>query len=394
MSISTSGRTAADRSAYAPLIAYTLKGLDNCWLPEHQRWSHCYHLDGRAEPNESIPHSDVFYSLNVLLGMSRLQDRDKAGYDIKAIFDGCTAQLPLLPVRKYAYGMALWASAELGLEIAPAVEDEIFRFIEDRRNWSGLKAQDIGMILTGLACRIAGGRDRGRSTIQPLFDYMVDHFASSSGLFYDAAQGMRRNFASFATQTYLTIACYNCHAVLQDARPLALANACAGRLISLQGPNGEWPWFYFVPTGKVVDFYEVYSVHQDGMAPAFLEHAERHGVPGARQAIVRGFEWILGKNQLGRSMLWNDVNMICRSHMRKGEHTNKLPRVLRSALHSITGPSQTLIDPAGLTLRLECRSYHLGWVLWAFGKRQDLPMLTHHEAFVGRSPAAAQSSAA
>ena len=56
----------------SPLVSYALRGLDRCWLPEHGRWSHIYHLDGRDPPNESVPHSDVFYTLNVLLGLSRV----------------------------------------------------------------------------------------------------------------------------------------------------------------------------------------------------------------------------------------------------------------------------------------------------------------------------------
>ena len=63
-------RSAPDQ--LSPLIAYALRGLQNCWMREHGRWSHIYHLDGRAQPNESIPASDVFYSLNVLLGFSRI----------------------------------------------------------------------------------------------------------------------------------------------------------------------------------------------------------------------------------------------------------------------------------------------------------------------------------
>ena len=34
-------------------------------------------------------------------------------------------------------------------------------------------------------------------------------FTSGSGLFFDAASGLRRRFASFATQTYLSIAWYH-----------------------------------------------------------------------------------------------------------------------------------------------------------------------------------------
>ena len=43
----------------SPLVNYALNGLEKCWLPQHGRWSHIYHLDGRDQPNESVPHSDV-----------------------------------------------------------------------------------------------------------------------------------------------------------------------------------------------------------------------------------------------------------------------------------------------------------------------------------------------
>ena len=46
-------------------------------------------------------------------------------------------------------------------------------------------------------------------------------------------------------------------------------------------------------SGSVLDFYEIYSVHQYGMAPAFLERAECHGVTDARarnrQRLQLGF---------------------------------------------------------------------------------------------------------
>jgi hypothetical protein len=56
----------------SPLVDYALRGLDRCWLPEFGRWSHIYHLDDRKQANESVPPSDVFYTLNVLLGMARV----------------------------------------------------------------------------------------------------------------------------------------------------------------------------------------------------------------------------------------------------------------------------------------------------------------------------------
>jgi hypothetical protein len=378
------GATASRPSAetfHDPLIRYVLKGLHNCWLPEHQRWSHIYHLDGREQPNESVPESDVFYSLNVLLGMSRVTGSQSLGYDLGAIFDSCARQLPKLNVSKYAYGMALWTSAAMERELPGEVCDTIHAFIRDRSNWRTFRAQDLGMILTGLAARAAAGDDRGWDLSEPLFEHLCKRHTCPSGLFFEGGGPIRRRFATFATQTYLTIACYNYFEFSRDERALALADACVQKLITLQGPQGEWPWFFYVPGGHVADFYEVYSVHQDGMAPAFLELAERRGVPGATAALRRGFEWILGNNQLDESMLRPELGMVVRSHMRRGEKDSKLPRTVRSGFAALTGQNRGLTYPRNLTLRLECRSYHLGWILWSFAQRRDLPEITRAPIF-------------
>ena len=368
-------------TAHDPLISFVLRGLRNCWMPQHGCWSHIYHLDGREEPNESIPESDVFYSLNVLLGMTRVAEAGTLGYDLDEIFDTCAHRLLTLDVKKYAYGMALWTSAAMNRKLPADVDDAIHVFLRTRSNWGSFRAQDVGMILTGLSARASAGDGKGDDLLKPLFEHLLHRHACTSGLFLEGGGFLRRNFATFATQTYLTIACYTYYEYSGDERALALANACARKLIGLQGPQGEWPWFYYVPGGQVVDFYEVYSVHQDGMAPAFLELAERNGMPGALDALRRGFRWILGENQLNESMLRPELGMIVRSHLRRGEKDTKLPRMWRSGLAAVTGRNNGLIRPRDLTLRLECRSYHLGWVLWSFAQRRDLPEITQASIF-------------
>lgn len=352
-------------------------------MPEHGRWSHIYHLDGREQPNQSLPESDVFYSLNVLLGFSRiLQLSPNHGFDLARILRKNVSLVPKLKSPKYAYGMALWAAAELDLDIPTEVMASIASVVEDRSHWNYFRAQDLGMILIGCVQQ-ARRSDSGpwASTAHDLFAFLRQHYTCPSGLFLDGAVGYRRRFSSFATNTYLTLACYVYGEWSGDERALALAKTCTRKLIELQGPDGEWPWFFYTPGGRVADFYEVYSVHQAGMAPAFLEHAERHGVAGATEAIVKGFKWILGQNQMNRSMLRRREGLICRSQLRKGELDNKRKRVLRAVTNSITGRPSKLVDSSGLELRLECRSYELGWILWSFGRRSDLSEILCHSDF-------------
>jgi hypothetical protein len=363
----------------SPLTEFVLRGLRSCWMPDTRRWSHIYHLDGRAQPNQSIPESDVLYTLNVLLGFSRIRHLGPIhDFDLKQIFLENVAKVPTLPSPKYAYGMALWAAAELEFDIPSRTLSEIRALIAKRVGWMKFRAQDLGMILIGCVAQAKRSMPDLGTLAHDLFAHLDKNYSCESCLFFDEATGLRRRFSSFATNTYLTLACYIYGEWSGNRRAIELAKRCSRKLISLQGPQGEWPWFFYTPRGRVVDFYEVYSVHQDGMAPAFLEHAEKHGVEGAREAIQKGFRWIYGENQLRRSMLWPKEGLICRSHVRKGELADKGKRIMRSITNACSGGGGTLAPPSELELRLECQSYHLGWVLWSFGNRDDLRDITHH----------------
>ncbi|MCW2283339.1 hypothetical protein M2323_001247 [Rhodoblastus acidophilus] len=363
----------------ARLVNYALHGLEKCWLPEQERWSHIYHLDGRAAPNESLPRSDVFYTLNVLLGLSRVA-APPDGLDVNRIFARNASELTRLPVRKYAFGMALWAGAELGLELPGDCARELRILLSDPNAWRDFHAQDLGMLLTGVAAQVRAGQSAWREFAAPLFRFLQARFLGESGLFCDTPAGLRRRFASFATQVYLSLACYHYGDVMDDPSATTLASQCVEKLMALQGPQGEWPWFYDAVSGRVLDFYEVYSVHQYGMAPALLEWAEREKIPGATAALVKGFEWVFGANQLGRPML-APGGLTIRSQIRKVEGDAKVLRAARAISNALLGRSGGLIAPEKLGLRLECRSYELGWILWSFGRRVDLPQLTENDAF-------------
>lgn len=368
------------RHQASPLIQYALRGLRSCWMPDHGRWSHIYHLDGRAQVNESVPESDVFYTLNVLLGFSRISHLDiNRDFDLRDTFDRNVSLLLKLNSPIYAYGMALWAGAELGFDIEEKARATILDFVSNEKLWEIFRAQDLGMVLIGCveqARRSTTGK--WTSIANELFRYLTMRYTCSGSLFLDTATGFRRAFSSFATNLYLALACYVYGDWCGSQTALMLAKSCTLKLIELQGPQGEWPWFFYSPGNRVVDFYEVYSVHQTGMAPALLERAEQHNVPGATEALVKGFEWIFGQNQMKQSMLRQQEGLIIRSQVRKGELYTKRRRVIRSIANVITRRPAWLSPVTELELRLECRSYELGWILWSFGQRNDLRQIQWH----------------
>src|SRR5262249_19729316 len=150
----------------------------------------------------------------------------------------------------------------------------IRKILDDRNEWRTFTAQDLGMILIGVVSQAKRDPYAWSKLADGLASYLLDYYRAESGLFYDSAHGLRRRFSSCATQTYLTLASYVYGTFADDKRLLDIADACARKLISLQGADGEWPWFFDSDRGTVLDFYEVYTVHQYGMAPAFLEHSE------------------------------------------------------------------------------------------------------------------------
>jgi hypothetical protein len=269
----------------------------------------------------------------------------------------------------------------LKLDIPLDVVTGVDGLLSDRNKWLKFRAQDLGMLLTGVVAQAKAGQKRWLPFAHELFGFLVEKYHGDADLFFDASSGLRRRFASFATQTYLTLACYLYGELTGNLRAIELAISCTKKLIALQGGQGEWPWFFDAERGIVLDFYEIYSVHQYGMAPAFLECGERHDVQEAQKALKKGFRWVLGNNQLQKSMLVPDLQLSIRSQVRKGETLTKKVRVLRALRNAYFPRPAGLIDPADLVLRLECRSYELGWILWSFGRRSDLHELTHDEAF-------------
>src|ERR1051325_8906614 len=67
------------------LTEYVLNGLSRCWMPTSGQFSYRFRFTGVEPHNESVPESDAFYTLNVLLGLSRVSGQ--SGYEYLDITD-------------------------------------------------------------------------------------------------------------------------------------------------------------------------------------------------------------------------------------------------------------------------------------------------------------------
>ena len=154
-----------------------------------------------------------------------------------------------------------------------------------------------------------------------------------------------------------------------DARAAPAATSIAESLISLQLPDGGWAWLYDAEQGRVVERYELYSVHQHAMAPmALLELADATGDERPVEAALHGLGWIHGRNELGLDMVDREQAIVYRSIRRK------LPWA-RLFLYANTGAAYAvrravLGQGREVELNAGSRPYELGWLLEAWCGRE------------------------
>ena len=142
----------------------------------------------------------------------------------------------------------------------------------------------------------------------------------------------------------------------------------------LQRDDGGWPWLFDADRGRTVEPYQIYSVHQDAMAPMGLfECYEASDDERYRMAAVRGVDWIYGKNVLGQPMLDHNRQLIYRSIARRPPW-NRAMLYLNSAA-AYANASFGADWRHGLELRRSDRPYHLGWILEAWCGREQLVAL-------------------
>jgi hypothetical protein len=238
-----------------------------------------------------------------------------------------------------------------------------------RRNEPGLfNMQGLSWIIWGAAqatrAGIPSADEVGRAAAALLKANFVDR---RSGLPRHSTRPYRRNLVSFGSLTYFLRAMHEAGAAFGDEEAQSLYERGVRRTLSIQGPQGEWPWMIHVPSGNPVDVYPVFSVHQDSMAMLFLLPALDAGIAGVSEAIERSVSWCFGENELSAEFYRYKPFSASRS-IERAEGERRLFRYLRFLSYSVTRrPGR--FHSARCRVNEECRSYHLGWLLFAWSHR-------------------------
>ena len=349
------------------LIGFALESLPAMRLPDG---TFCFERRaGEAAPRGRSPR----YTLMVELGMLKAR---AAGYELPLDIDELNEitwrELDGPDLAPGDIGLMLWVDARRGGgrggELVERLEASLLAA-------GGLEARlgmELGWIVTGLAHHAAadGSATGARLLARALEQLLVVNRAPSHLFRHFGRPGRRRRFPNFATQIYSVLALATVARYGLDDRALPAARAAADRLLELQLPDGGWPWLFDAERGTVVERYEVYSVHQDAMAPmALLDLSEVCGDDRYRDAAVHGLGWIHGRNEAGLDMVDRANGLVLRSIRRR--------RPLdRAWLAAKTGASLAGLPTGSGTARLTepnptDRPYHFGWVLEAWCGRED-----------------------
>jgi hypothetical protein len=202
---------------------------------------------------------------------------------------------------------------------------------------------------------------------------LINAFSADAGLFPHAlgAKGsLRAHVSCFADFVYPTMALAQFGSAAGHRESIICATRAAETMSFLQGSHGQWWWHFDYRTGRVVESYPVYAVHQDSMAPmAFLAVADAIG-RDYRVAINRGLGWLWKSPELrGRTLIDPSANLIWRKVARR--EPAKLSRGVQAMVSRLSADIRApgldqLFPPTAIDY--EDRPYHLGWILYAWPK--------------------------
>ncbi|MGE3796042.1 MAG: hypothetical protein AB7I38_19245 [Dehalococcoidia bacterium] len=312
----------------------------------------------------------VRYSMMVLLGVLR---RAATGasvsvdpHDLHRLIHARRSQLGIGDL-----GLLLWADLRIADESAAmSTLADLERASAAPSALAPLEGMEAAWFAIGAIAAHAGGLG-AVGLVARSMDELRRRQSADTGLFrHVGTSRLRARLPNFATQIYSLLALAEAarHDVAGDAR--GRAERLAGLLIDSRDAHNGWPWLYNSERGGVVERYEVYSVHQDAMAPmALLALAEVTGERAYVQAALEGLRWGFGNNELGVWFYDAGNGFAHRSLRRKG-----LAR--HAGLYGNTGLSLAgralRVDPGRLEVNATCRPYHLGWILEAWSGREAL----------------------
>jgi hypothetical protein len=334
---------------------------------EHALFSFSSTLDERGSVvNDFLMPVSLRYTINTYLGLA---EAERYGGAIDWLGDVADAVTRFLDQHE----QVLESSADQGLLLVllagtdpshPAAGralDRIARAISDDRA-TRMNMQDLAWMLWGTSSWSENGR--AASLAGRLFELIRRQYVHhGSGFPRHSIARYRAHTVSFGSVVYFLRAMHEYSEAFDSELARELFTTGVERVLAIQGDDGGWPWMIDVRTGVPFDLYPIFTVHQDSMAMLFLFPAEDCGMPNVTQAIERSLQWNFGHNEQDAIMVHAEPYPWIYRSIERSEYCPRLRRYLRGL-----GAAHTVQPARSRSIRInrECRSYHLGWVLYAW----------------------------
>jgi hypothetical protein len=357
--------TPRGESRVSELMDVAIRGLEPMFDPEKRLF--CYRL---RQTSQGLVREGISprYTIMTLLGLLRAES---AGFQ-------CALNIPATVARLLSDTAWLDNIGDLGLLLwlcARSSEEHLTRFyamfdleraFERYPDANRRPTMELSWFLAGLAhasgtglkCPPALARLANDTYRLLLENQGVHGIFGHVGRRSSLAGIVRGRVGSFADQVYPIYAMAHFAQVYEQKEAWQNAFHCASAICRLQGPLGQWWWHYDSVTGRVVEQYPVYSVHQHGMAPMALFALQDKGNADFGEQIYKGLGWISGANELQQD-LEHAAGVIWRC-IRPSQASSYAARI-----RTLLGKEQNL---GAMEILFECRPYELGWLLYAHAR--------------------------
>jgi hypothetical protein len=332
----------------------------------------------------------VRYTINSLLGLQRAQALEGEGFADPRELTHRFLERRLSDVQEPAdLGLLLALLRETDPE-HPAFAETFnrIRAIAIGNTSEHLIMQDVAWMVWG-ASAVVDVLPQAEHVARTLYRGMTGSYLNRGSLVpRHTTRGYRSRFVSFGALVYFLRAVHEYTKATGDDVAGTLFEHGVRRTCELQGPLGEWPWLIDVSSGRAVDVYPIFGVHQDSMSMLFLLPALDGGMRGLDVTIERSFGWMLGRNELGIRMVHHDPPFFFRA-IERDERVRARPYLRARRYFRAVRPAAANRTSWRARARLnpECRSYHPGWVLFAWSGRQDMPVASFETRGVALEPA-------
>jgi len=337
---------------------------------QHRAGLFCY---DRKFKSPNLRGVSVRYSIVVLLGLlKRAPESSSRSIDFEDLHRLIVARVGTLGIGDLS--LLLWAESRMGsLEARDTVARLEFRS-RNESTLAALEGMEAAWFVLGAIEAVAAGL-APRSLFDRAYAHLLTRRSRSSPLLRHTADGTwRSKLPNFATEVYglLALAETARHGLVQAAA--AHARNLADKLIELRLADGGWPWLYHADHAVVVEPYEVYSVHQDAMAPmALFALAEAVGDQSYAVAAAEGLQWCFGRNELGFAF-YDQARLFAHRSIKRRGPAHQVSLWVNVGLGGLLGRTSR-IGMGGVEVNATCRPYHLGWILEAWSGRQHLHAL-------------------